>query len=257
MSDAAPSEVQRIAHLEKTVTDLAIRLQRREDELDVRKLQHLYGYLIDKCLYNETADLFTDDGEVRFFGGVWRGKAGIRRLYVDRFQARFTHGTNGPIDGFLLDHPQLQDIVDINPDGVTAHARARSMMQAGRHKDYADPSNPMLGARQWWEGGIYENTYKKVDGIWRIQILNYMPQWHADFDKGWANTPAEYVPFPKITYPEDPTGPDALIEDHWLWPTHKLVPFHMPHPVTGKEIVAERWQGDIDRENTAREAVSA
>lgn len=257
MSDAAPSEVQRIAHLEQTVTDLATRLQRREDELDVRKLQHLYGYLIDKCLYNETADLFTDDGEVRFFGGVWRGKAGIRRLYVDRFQARFTHGTNGPIDGFLLDHPQLQDIVDIDPDGVTAHARARSMMQAGRHKDYADPSNPMLGARQWWEGGIYENTYKKVDGIWRIQILNYMPQWHADFDKGWANTPAEYVPFPKIVYPEDPTGPDALIEDHWLWPTHKLVPFHMPHPVTGKEIVAERWQGDIDRENAAREAVSA
>ncbi|NWK97629.1 hypothetical protein DM806_18605 [Sphingobium lactosutens] len=251
------SDADRIAHLEKTVTDLNSRLQRREDELDVRKLQHLYGYLIDKCLYNETVDLFADDGEVRFFGGVWRGKAGIRRLYVERFQARFTHGTNGPIDGFLLDHPQLQDIVDIDPDGVTAHARARSMMQAGRHKDYTDPANPALGARQWWEGGIYENTYKKVDGVWRIQILNYMPQWHADFDKGWANTPAEYVPFPKITYPEDPTGPDALIADHWLWPTHKLVPFHMVHPVTGKPIVAERWQGDIDREQAAREAVSA
>ena len=101
------SDVDRIAKLEQSVASLSSRLQRREDELDVRKLQYLYGYLIDKCLYNETVDLFTDDGEVRFFGGIWRGKEGIRRLYVERFQKRFTHGTNGPIDGFLLDHPQL------------------------------------------------------------------------------------------------------------------------------------------------------
>jgi len=241
------SDTDRIATLEQQVAELAGRITVREDELDVRKLQYLYGYLIDKCLYNETVDLFTDDGEVRFFGGVWRGKEGIRRLYVERFQKRFTHGVNGPIDGFLLEHPQMQDIIDIQPDGVTALGRARSMMQAGRHKDYVG-SEPHLQSRQWWEGGIYENTYTKVDGVWRIQILNYMPQWHADFESGWANTPHEYVPFPKVTYPTDPTGPDALIEDHWLWPTHKLVPFHMKHPVTGKEIVAERWQGDTDRE---------
>ena len=245
------SDIDRVATLEKQVAELAARLTIREDELDVRKLQHLYGYLIDKCLYNETVDLFTDDGEVRFFGGVWKGKEGIRRLYVDRFQKRFTHGVNGPIDGFLLDHPQLQDIIHIQPDGITALGRARSMMQAGRHKDYVG-SEPHLQSRQWWEGGIYENTYRKVDGIWRIQILNYMPQWHADFETGWANTPHEYVPFPKATYPTDPTGPDALIEDHWLWPTHRLVPFHMKHPVTGKEIVAERWQGDIDRDLAGR-----
>ncbi len=74
----------RLATLEKSVETLSRRLQQREDELDVRKLQYLYGYLIDKCLYNETVDLFTDDGEVRFFGGIWRTKAGVRRLYVER-----------------------------------------------------------------------------------------------------------------------------------------------------------------------------
>jgi SnoaL-like domain len=241
----------RIAVLEANLAAMERRLTIREDELDVRKLQHLYGYLIDKCLYKETADLFTDDGEVRFFGGVWKGKAGVLRLYVERFQARFTYSNNGPIDGFLLEHPQLQDIINIQPDGVTALGRARSMMQAGRHKDYEGDA-PHLKARQWWEGGIYENTYKKVDGKWRIHILNYMPQWHADFETGWAHTPPEYVPFPKVTYPTDPTGPDELITDHWLWPTHKLVPFHMAHPITGQEIVAERWQGDIDRENAAK-----
>jgi carotenoid cleavage dioxygenase len=240
----------RIAALEGKLAALEARLTVREDELDIRKLQHLYGYLIDKCLYNETADLFTEDGEVRFFGGIWKTRDGVRRLYCERFQKRFTYGNNGPIDGFLLDHPQLQDIINVQPGGEIAFARARSMMQAGRHKDYEGDA-PHLKARQWWEGGIYENTYKKVDGIWRMHVLNYMPQWHADFETGWANTRPEYVPFPKVTYPEDPTGPDELIEGHWLWPTHKLMPFHMKHPVTGEEIVAQRWQGDIDRENAA------
>lgn len=243
----------RIAQLERTVEDLSRRLQRREDELDVRKLQYLYGYLIDKCLYNETVDLFTDDGEVHFFGGVWKGKEGVARLYIERFQKTFVYGNNGPIDGFLLDHPQMQDIIDVEPDGITAYGRARSMMQAGRHEDYQGEGDPRLRRRQWWEGGIYENTYKKVDGKWRIHVLNYWPHWHADFETGWAHTRPQYVPFIDRCYPDDPTGPDALVPDHWLWPTHKLFPFHMVHPITGKEIVAERWQGDIERELAAKE----
>lgn len=239
----------RIAALEAKLAEMERRLTVREDELDVKKLQYLYGYLIDKCMYDQVVDLFTDDGEVRFFGGVWKGKAGVARLYIDRFRKRFTHDNNGPIDGFLLDHPQIQAIVDIDADGVTAKLRGRSTMQAGRHIDYTDPNDPVLGVRQWWEGGLYENTYKKgVDGKWRIHVLNYFPHWHADFEKGWAYTEAEYVPFPKVLYPEDPSGPDALIEDHWLWPTHKLLPFHMKHPITGEEMLADRWEGDVARE---------
>lgn len=242
--DDPVTDQNRIAALEATVAELGRRLTVQEDEQAIRKLQHLYGYLIDKCLYRETVDLFTDDCEVHFFGGIFKGKVGAARLYIERFQKRFTHGNNGPVDGFLLEHPQIQDIIDIQPDGVTALGRYRSMMQAGRHKDYGE-------ARQWWEGGIYENTYKKVDGVWRIHILNYAPQWHADFETGWANTKPNYVPFLSTTFPEDPAGPDALKEDVWLWPTHKIVPFHNLHPVTGEPIVAERWQGDIDREQAA------
>ena len=70
-------------------------------------------------------------------------------------------------------------------------------------------------------------------------MLNYFPQWHADFENGWAYTEPEYIPFLRTAYPEDPTGPDELIEDHWLWPTHKVVPFHMQHPVTGEAMVPQ------------------
>ena len=93
---------------------------------------------------------------------------------------------------------------------------------------------------------------KKIDGVWRIHILNYVPQWHADFETGWANTRYNYVPFLSTPYPEDPTGPDEIKPDVCLWPTHKVVPFHNAHPVTGQPIVPERWQGDIDRENAAK-----
>jgi hypothetical protein len=239
----------RIAALEATVANLGRRLQVREDEQAVRKLQHLYGYLIDQCLYREVVDLFTEDGEVRFFGGVFKGKAGAKRLYIDRFQANFTHGNNGPIDGFLLDHPQHQDIVDVLADGETALGRFRCTMQAGRHEDYGDAMTEGGNRiRQWWEGGLYENTYRKVEGVWRIHILNYAPQWHADYETGWAHTKPNYVPFFTRTAPEDPLGPDELIPDVWLWPTRKVLPFHNDHPVTGRPIRPERWQGDIDRE---------
>jgi len=235
------TDADRIAKLEAQVAALTDRITRAEDEQAVRKLHHLYGYFIDKCLYREVVDLFTDDCEVHFFGGIFKGKAGAARLYIERFQKQFVHGNNGPVDGFLLDHPQHQDVVDIQADGVTALARFRCTMQAGRHKDYGE-------IRQWWEGGIYENTYKKQDGVWKIHVLNYMPQWHADFETGWAHTRPNYVPFLTVAFPEDPVGPDEINHNVWLWPTHKVVPFHNKHPVTGKEVVPERWQGDIDRE---------
>lgn len=248
MSDDLLKKLQaEMAELRSTVADLSKRLVIQEDEQAIRKLHHLYGYLIDKCLYKEVVDLFTEDCQVKFMGGIYKGHAGARRLYIERFQARFTHATNGPIDGFLLDHPMSQDIVTIADDGVTAYGRFRCNMMAGKHKDFGEP-------RQWWEGALYENTYKKIDGIWRIQILNYVPQWHADFDTGWAHTRYNYVPFmSEVRSEQDPTGPDELYTDRCLWPTHKVVPFHMRHPVTGEEIIPERWQGDIDREKNATE----
>jgi carotenoid cleavage dioxygenase len=106
-------------------------------------------------------------------------------------------------------------------------------MTAGRHKDYGGP-------RQWWEGGLYENEYVKEGGVWKIKVLNYMPQWHADYETGWANTRPAYLPFPAKTLADgDPIGPDELIRDAWLWPDHEVVPFHCPHPVTGQPVTPE------------------
>jgi SnoaL-like domain len=225
----------KLASLENAVKELQHQVGVLQDIHDIRRLQHAYGYYIDKCLYDETVDLFAEDGEVWFMGAKFKGRAGVRRLYCNRFRQRFTGGINGPVPGFLLDHPQLQDIIDVAPDRRTALGRARSFMQAGRHVDHADSSREGWVPRQWWEGGIYENTYIKEDGVWKMKILNYRPVWHADFETGWANTKPNYVPFFTKTYPEDPNGPDELMNPMpELWPATDVVPFHYPHPVTGK-----------------------
>lgn len=219
----------RIQELEKKVAELSNQIGILEDAHAVRRLQHAYGYYIDKCLYDETVDLFAENGEVHFMGGIFRGRAGVRRLYIDRFRKNFTNGKNGPIFGFLLDHPQMQDIIDVAPDRKTAKARFRCNMQAGLHELAVGRT------RQWWEGGLYENSYIREGGVWKILILNYRPVWHADYETGWAHTRPQYVKFFSETYPNDPVGPDALEEPKpVLWPDTDVLPFHYPHPVTGR-----------------------
>ena len=136
-----------------TIEELEKRLNLLEAESAVRKLQYAYGYYLDKCLYNEVIDLYTEDGECKFMGAVYRGRPSLKRLYLDRFGQGFTKGTNRNVHGFLLDHAVMQFIIDVAPDGNSAKIRGRKMMQCGTHESVAPKDAPM---RQWWEGGIYE-----------------------------------------------------------------------------------------------------
>jgi len=214
------------------VASLTRQVSRLEDTNAVRALHFKYGYYIDKCLYRETVDLFAESGAVRFLNGVWKGRKGARRLYVDWFQSYFTKGFNGPIRGFLLDHLMLQDIVDVAPDGLSAKARFRAVLQGGCHESMQEPI-PGL-PQQFWEAGIYENLYVKEDGIWKIQLLNYNMLWQANYAEGWARSAVHLAPLTR-TYPEDPHGPDELLgEVPKTWPETRVIPFHYPHPVTGQ-----------------------
>ncbi len=237
MGRAETVDADRIVRLEATVEILAARLARLEDLNAIRKLQHSYGYFMDKGLYDEVVDLFTEDGELRFMGGVFKGRAGLHRLYCERLRPGFT-GKNGPAFGMLCDHLQLQDVIDVAPDGRTAKARFRALLQGGSHDSKPD-INPHL-PRQWWEGGLYENDYVKEDGVWKVKVMGHHLTWQGDFETGWAHqAPYTGVFWPK-TYPEDPLGPDEVVEsDSKFWPDTSLVPFHYLHPVTGKPIVPE------------------
>ncbi|KAK0999709.1 hypothetical protein LTR91_005991 [Friedmanniomyces endolithicus] len=200
---------------------------------------------------SRTLDLFANhpDTYVQFMNGRFKGRAGVKRLYIDRFSATFVKGRNGPVHGFLLDHLQAQDIVDYVPgtNPPKAKGRFRTLMSAGTHESMEESGLPR-GLRQWWEGGLYENEYIKEDGVWKIFRLRYYPFWfvhtgtgclpHGVYDKGWQHTPPDYVPpFAKLVSDGDPLGPDEFVQnDERLWPDTRVVPFHYTHPVTGEWV---------------------
>jgi hypothetical protein len=220
----------RIAALEKRIEELTEKVGMIEDAQAIRNLQHKYGYYMDKAFYEAIIDLFSGDCEIHFLAGIFRGKAGARRLFIDRFRALFAGGVDGPKPGVLMEHPQLQDIVDVAPDRKTARARFRYFMQAGTHYTTGI-------ARQWWEGGLYENVYVKDGGVWKIKVLIPKMVYIGEYEHGWAYTKPQYVPFMTTTYPGDPLGPDELVPgERVLWPDIDLLPFHYPHPVTGEEV---------------------
>jgi hypothetical protein len=225
--------------LKEQLEQMSNKLGMVEDVNAIRKLHHAYGYYLDKCIYEEVVKLFADDSEVHFNGGIYIGKdKGVRRLYIDNFSQNFTGKKNGPIYGFLLDHIQLQDIVDVAPDRKTAKARFRCFMQAGAHETSKSAEAARKQGRrpmQWWEGGIYENEYVKEGNIWKIKVLDYRAVWHADYETGWAHTRPNYVPPASKTYPENLLGPDKLMPKRVLWPDTDVVPFHYPNPVTGEQ----------------------
>ena len=225
MSDDSRAVSAAIEALVRRVTAL-------EDANAIRRLHHAYGYYIDKCQYDEVVDLFANDSEQRFLNGIYRGKAGARRLYCDWFRSLFTQGHNGPSYGFLLDHLMLQDVVDVAPDGRSARLRARCFMQGGVHESKQER---IAGLPQmFWEGGIYENQYVKEDGVWKIRVLNYNMLWQADYEGGWFKTTA-HLPLLTRTFPDDPLGPDSIDpEIPRSWPHTRIVPFHYEHPVTGR-----------------------
>jgi hypothetical protein len=220
----------RIAKLEEQIESLANQLGIAEDILAIRNLQHAYGYYLDKAQYEAVVALLAEDCEVHFMGGIFKGKAGASRLFLDRFRARFAQGTDGPKPGVLMEHLQLQDVVDVASDRKTARGRFRYFMQGGTHYTTGH-------AGQWWEGGLYENVYVREDGLWKIKVLVPKMVYIAEYEHGWAYTKPQYFEFFTETYPKDPLGPDALLKEaQVLWPDTDLLPFHYPHPVTGEKI---------------------
>lgn len=220
--------------VESRLAALSHRVDTLEDVNAIRKLHFTYGYLIDYCQYDDVVELFAKDGEVLFLSGIYKGHAGVRRLYKTWFQEYFTKSKDGPVDGFLLDHFQMQDVITVADDRRTAKARFRAMLAGGNHesREYRPEGLP----DQFYEAGIYENSYVRESDTWKIKRLDYIVQWQAEYELGWGKTDAHLQPFTD-TYPDNPIGPDELLDvKRPAWPKRAPVAFHYAHPVTLKSL---------------------
>ena len=231
--------------LREQVERLSLQLAILEDSNAIRGLHHAYGRCLDRGIPEEIVTLFAEDAEVSFNGGRFVGRdKGLRRLYVDRFAHGVAGDRSGPLHGFLLDQTQERDSVEVAPDRQSARARFHCLIHAGAR--LASPGSLMEMARlqgqgtaEWWEGGVYANAYVRHGGTWKIWRLDYRPIWQADYALGWSHgRPCDIAPFSR-TYPEDPTGPDALIAESDTDQSHTdVVTFRYPHPVT-----RNLWEG--------------
>lgn len=211
---------------------------------EVKQLMNKYGYMLDKCYYDEIPDLFVPERvarpEIYHDGACFAGSKGVRRFY-DFFKGRHAEGRNGPVQGEFVDHPVMQHVVTVLPGNERALGRSRILVQMVRHKDKQG------GPVQLWGAGLYENEYMRVEGRWRLLRLNLSIYWVTSFDEGWAMVTEKPAP-PPVLFPDDPFGPDRLV-DHAAasWPAStKAFPFHFAHPTTGQAIT-ERLPAGQDR----------
>jgi SnoaL-like domain len=211
---------------------------------EVKQLMNKYGYMLDKCYYDEICALFVPDEvaqpEIYHDGSYFSGSRGVRRFY-DFFKGRHAAGKNGPAPREFVDHPVMQHVVTVLPGNERALGRARILVQMVKHKDAQG------GPVQLWGAGLYENEYIRVDRCWMFRKLNLNIYWATSFDEGWAMVTEKPASVPKL-FPDDPLGPDRLV-DHGagMWPAStQAFPFHFAHPATGVAIT-ERLPAGQDR----------
>jgi hypothetical protein len=214
---AANTTIPSLASLADRVNQLARRAARLNDQAEVTNLQDTYGYAVDGKLWDQAADLFAEDGTLELgLQGVYAGKASIRHA-LDQFGPQ---GLDvGKLGGELNDHVYLQTIVSVAPDGRTAQARGVELIMSsapgGRNGELSE--------------GVFENTFVKQGGTWKIQSVHFYPRMIVDAAAGWAKS-AKSAPGPSKEFPPD-RPPTASYE---IYPKFAVAPFHFDNPVTGK-----------------------
>lgn len=172
--------------------DLSARVAALEEEQALRKLHQGYERAMDQGRYEEAVAMFADDAEVVFDGAVFsRRSQGVSRLYRDRFRTGKTGKRMEPAPGFELDAAQLEDRVEVSPDGKSAQAVFPYSIQVGTPIESETSLVSMArlhgeGVRTWWEGGLYDVSYVKdaANGRWKIGRLEYRTLSRADYRSG-------------------------------------------------------------------------
>ena len=217
----APAEPRRgaagsdLAELRARSADLERRAARLADESAVANLQHAYGYYADRKLWDDVADLFAADATLELgLQGVYAGRASVRRA-LEQF------GAHGLREGELNDHLQLQTIVTVAADGASANARGVELAQWGASVDGE--------YRAEWREAIFDNTYVKENGVWKIAAMHLYPRLATDYALGWAKN-ARPAPAPSKEFPPD--RPPTVV--HGVYPEFYIPPFHFANPATAK-----------------------
>lgn len=212
------------ADVEDDIAELLSRVEQLEGGRAIKKLQRAFGYYVDRGLWQEAADLFADNGTIEIgIDGVYVGRQRIRE-YLERLHG----GQPGLIYGQLNEWVTLQPVINVEAGGRTATARWRDVGMLGQYRQHAE-----------WRDAVYENSYARDDGVWKIQSLHLYVNFVVPYADGWARLqPGEGLVRSQasIDFPPD----RRPSENYEPFPATQVPPFQVPHPVTGRSVRGNR-----------------
>ena len=196
-----------------TLTQLEKRSQVLDDENLVRNLQAVYGYYVDRRMWDDVVDLFASNGVFELGGvGVFDGPAGVRKLLSRQ-------GPAGLTDGVLNDRLEFDTIAHVEPNGVEAEVRGLELGLIG------DASKKQAT----WEVNVYDNRFVKENGTWKVREMRVFPMFRSDYSEGWG----------KSRMPQaDGAAPDHPVPAADAGEPDRLLPaFATVNPGTGRPVV--------------------
>lgn len=180
-----PWGADRPAPVSHSPSRLAAEAQLLLDESLVQNLQAAFGFYLDRKMFDDVADLFSDDAVIDIASiGQFNGKEGVRRALA-------SFGPAGLRTGELNDRPQLMPVITMSADGRTAQLRNLELGMTGQH-----------AGETYWSATVQNFTFRKGDGgSWRISRLERFPRMRAAYSDGWQKPLPAALPQPANAAP--------------------------------------------------------
>ena len=174
----------------------------------IERLQRTYGYFVDKSQWTQLSELFTDDATLEIGGkGLFLGKPRV----LEYMQTAF--GPDGAKEGSLANHMQFQSIPDISADGRTGWIRSRAYVMS-------------IGG---WGLPLYENEYRKENGVWKISRLTGPFTMYTSWE-GWGKNALNNTWPDKFDPPPD--LPPSTV--YLTYPAYYIIPVPLPESGDGQ-----------------------
>ncbi len=165
--------------IESRIERLQARVESIESIRAIKRVQYAYGHYVEYGLWNDFADLFTDDAMTNYQQGA-RGRDGVRKLFFEQVG----QGRLGLADGRIYPHILFQPVITLAPDGRSAKGRWRIVAMLGGY-----------GGTATWYSGVYENEYVRDGGAWKIAVLHSEPKVTAAYTAAGWKASGTHLPF--------------------------------------------------------------
>lgn len=198
--------------------DLFAKLIKLEEEKKIRALHKNFENLMNQGQFDDVQNLFADNAQVIFNGGVFKNRKGLNRLFENQFKQGVTGKSMQPAPGFEVAADQQQEALELAADNLSATALFPYSIQVGTPLESDSSLTEMArlqgeGIQTWWEGGNYKVSYVKdaKNKDWLINKLEYLTLSRADYREGRSYAQAISVSQFSTIYPADRGGPDKLV----------------------------------------------